>query len=584
MKKVILSITIISILSGFALTSCEDAFGDFLDKQPSNELTEEQVFSNWTNTRYYYHDIYNFLRNGRGRINNSWMDATTDLATTSYSWGGARSSFNIGNYYAGSGAPELISTWEHYYRAIRKCNTLLERIESVPMTDDQTVAQRLAQVRRMKAEARTLRAYFYWELALRYGAVPIITERLDPKDESINDIPRPSSVSANFQFILNELEASRDSLDNEMTMSAENYGRFTQGANLALQSRIKLYLASPRFANLNLVSWEEAAEAAEKFIELFGNGTYYRLHTHADPVTAYMQAITTRKQDLNPEVIFWRNDGQSDWLRSESPVGFGGDGGLSPSQNLVDMYDMANGYSPFLSYDATGAPVYNNGAPSINEASGYSDDDPYTGRDARFYATVLHHGAMWWNRPIDVSEGGADNPRGSSTASPTGYYNRKYMDDSRTHPITGGTMWRNWIFIRYAEILLNYAEAMNEAYGPVDEVFDALQQVRDRAGLTADLRDRSDLNDQESMRNFIRKERTVELAFEDHRAWDVRRWNVAVEALARPIYGMTIQVVGEELHFSRRVAQERVFEPRMYLYPIPEAEIWKTGMENNPGW
>jgi len=567
------------------LPSCEEAFGDFLDKKPSNELTEEQVFSNWHNTLYYFYDIYNFLRNGRSRINGSWKDAATDLATTSFFWGGTRSSFNIGNYYAGGGAPEIVDTWFHYYRAIRKCNTLLEKIDNVPLTADEVPALREAQTRRMKAEARSLRAYFYWELALRYGAVPIVTQRLDPHDEGLVNIPRPSSEGEVFQFVLSELRASFGDLFDEGTMSDENLGRFTQGANLALQSRIMLYMASPRYAHLGLATWQDAADAAQLFIENFGQGRHYRLLTDANPSRAYHRAITLRAQDGNPEVIFWRNDDRSDWLINESPIGFGGRGGLSPSLNLVDMYDMANGLSPFLNYDATGAPVYVNNQPVVNPASGYSDSNPFANRDPRFHATVLYHGAMWWNRAIDVSEGGVDNPRGNLDATPTGFYNRKFMDDSQTHFRTGGLMFRNWIFIRYAEILLNYAEALNEVSGPVPAVFSTLQELRNRVGLTADLRLRPELQTREGMRNFIRKERTVELAFEDHRAWDVRRWNVAVEALSRPILGMRVdRQAGGGVLFTREVVKERVFEPKMYLYPIPEIEIWRTGIANNPGW
>ena len=144
-----------------------------------------------------------------------------------------------------------------------------------------------------------------------------------------------------------------------------------------------------------------------------------------------------------------------------------------------------------------------------------------------------------------------------------------------------GSAYRLWTIIRYAEILLNYAEALNEAQGPCQEVYDMLDQVRYRAGISGSVADRADLKSQESLRNFIHKERTVEFAFEEHRWWDVRRWNVAVEALSRPIYGIT---VNEDGSIERKVAQERVFEDRMYLYPIPEAEYWKTNIENNPGW
>lgn len=583
MRKHILYTAMCALLAAPVFTSCEEMFGNFLDRQPSNNLEEKDVWNSWVNARNFYYDIYNYLRDGKALISNSWMDATTDLAMTSYSWGGARSSFNIGNYYASSGASELKDTWGHYYRGIRKCNKLLENISSVPTDADETYEQRIAQENRFKAEARFFRAYFYWELCLRYGAVPIITESLDPNDDGINDIPRPE-ISTCFNFILSELSDSYEYLD-EIVADAD-LGRITRGASLALQSRIKLYLASPRYAHLNIVTWGDAVTGAEMFIQRFGpiNGLFDRIS--GDKGLNYQAAVNNRNVDGNKEVIFWRNGGRGDWWRNESPVGYGGNGGNSPSQNLVDMYDMADGSSPFLNYDATGAPVYNAlGIPEVNLLSGYSDQDPYSNRDPRFYYSVLHNGAYWWSRPIDTTEGGRDKPTGNANATPTGYYGRKYMDDGKCHYVNGGDMYRNWVFIRYAEVLLNYAEAKNEAEGPSAEVFHALQQLRDRVGMTARLSDRTDLQSKEALRNFIRKERTIELAFEDHRAWDVRRWNVAVEALSRPIYGMEITSKGDnEFSYRRKISQTRVFSENMYLYPIPEEEIWKTGMENNPGW
>lgn len=587
MKKYFLYTVFVTVISGCFFASCEDAFGDFLDKQPSNELTEEETFSTWKNFEAFHYDIYDFLRDGLGRINSSWMDSATDLAQTSYSWGGTRTSFNIGNYYASSGAPEINDTWNYYYRAIRKCNMVLERVNDVPLGPDETSAQRKEKADRLVCEARMFRAYFYWELVLRYGAVPIIENSLDPDKPNL-DIKRPESVKTCFEFILKDLNESYAALLDDDAIADADLGRLTKGINLALQSRIKLYLASPRYQSLGLVSWQQAANAAELFITTYGDkgSNRYHLFTDVDPVKAYQVAINRRAFDGNRETIFCRNDGfLSNWWPSEAPVGYGGSGGLCPSQNLVDMYDMANGTSPFAQYDETGAVVYANGIPTVNSASGYDELTPYLNRDPRLYATVLYNGAVWWHRAIDVTEGGTDKPIGNANATPTGYYNRKYMDDTSTDPLDGNkVMYRNWIFIRYAEILLNYAEAMNEVKGPSPEVFGILQQLRDRVGMTAKLAGRSDLQNKDNLRKFIRKERTVELAFEDHRSWDVRRWNVAKEALSSPIYGVTVTKQGSTVNYKRKLVQQRVFDDKMYLYPIPEKEIWKTGMQNNPGW
>jgi len=573
-------------ISAISFTSCEDAFGDFLDKQPSNELTEEQVFDDWSTTMQFHFDTYNFLRHGVGRIQRSWLDAATDLGENSYSDGGVRTSFNIGNYYSAGGASELTATWEHYYRGIRKCNMLLARIDSVPKASDLSQEKYEIDKLNYKSEARFLRAFFYWEMFLRYGAIPIVTDVLDPYGDLFTGYTiRPSVEEYVVDFILQELQECETGLMSyDDGAKAANAGRISQPMAQALYSRIMLYMASDRYRASSGITWSEAAQAAHRFIEDYG--ALYGLFQGADGKSSYTNAILrTTYEGQNNEVIFFRNDVKIGWsaIVDDTPVGEGGNGGLCPSQNLVDMYDMIDGSSPFTVYDATGAPVYNNSyIPEVNDESSYSEASPWSDRDPRLSATVLHHGSSWGEGVINVIKGQRDNPVGNADATPTGYYVRKYIPENVLSANHSGSSYRNWIFIRYAEILLNYAEAMNEVNGPSVEVYDALNLIRHRAGITGNVEDRTDLiSSKENMRNFIRKERAVELAFEEHRFWDLRRWNVAAVALSRPIYGVEISANGA---ISRKVAQERVFEEKMYLYPIPEAEVWKTDIENNPGW
>lgn len=590
MKKTILYTAFVLLMSGTALTSCEDMFGGFLDKQPSNELTEDQVFSEWKTTMQFHFDTYNFLRHGAGRIGNSWMDAATDLAETSYANAGVRTSFNIGNYYATGAATELVDTWEFYYRGIRKCNMLLARIDNVPKATDDSQEKYETDKKNYKAEARFLRAYFYWEMFLRYGPIPLVKEVLDPNGDLLsNYTTRPSVKEYVVDFVLDELnKCEGDLMTKETSTNAGNPGRISQPMARALYSRIMLYMASDRFSRESGVTWSEAANAAKGFIDTYGS-TYGLYTTGIDAKTRYTDAILKNAHDgKNNEVIFWRNDVTMKWtdISNDTPVGEGGKGGLCPSQNLIDMYDMENGNSPFNAYDETGAPVYDaTNTPTVRSGSEYKETDPYTARDPRLKATVLCNGASWGNGIINVLVGQRDNPVGNANATPTGYYVRKYIPENILDDNHSGTNYRNWIIIRYAEILLNYAEALNETEGSTrDAVLNALQPIRDRAGMTAKLVDRTDLQTREERRNFIRKERTVELAFEDHRAWDVRRWNVAEKALARPIYGMDITQAGGQFIYTRKIAKKRVFAEKMYLYPIPEGEVWKTNIENNPGW
>ncbi len=574
--------------ASMSLASCSD----FLDKQASNELSEDKTYADWKMFEYFHNDTYNFLLHGALRVNDSWLDAATDLAETSYATAGTRVSFNIGNYYAPGGSSELTSVWESRYRGIRKCNRVINDIDRVPVDKTKDEATEAADRARTVAEARTFRAWFYWEMFLRYGPLPIVTEVLTPEDDMVTPYKqRPTVKEYVIDFVLKELRECRaDLYDYDDAWNAQRVGRLSQPMSLALESRIMLYMASPRFAAQSGITWQQAADAAKAFMTAYGDK--FRLFDDGgnNGMVNYAGAVLrTPHRDQNPETIFFRNDGTIGWgsISADTPVGEGGRGGNCPSQNLVDMYDMVDGSSPFAQYDATGAPVYNsNGVPAVNPASGYSDANMWANRDPRFDATVLYQGVEWGSMNssgyIDVRPGMADNPTGNANATPTGYYMRKYIPATILASNHAGSDYRLWTFIRYAEIMMNYAEALNEVQGPCAEVYSMLDQIRHRAGIQGSVADRADLTgSKDAMRNFIRKERNVEFAFEEHRPWDVRRWNVAVEALARPIYGINVDMQG---NITRKVAQTRVFEEKMYLYPIPEEEYWKTGLENNPGW
>ena len=608
MKKTIIYTAFWLATAGIALTSCEDIFGGFLDKQPSNELTEEEVFSQWTTTREFHFDTYNFLRHGACRINNSWMDAATDLAETSYASGGTRTSFNIGNYYASGAATELTDTWEHYYRGIRKCNMLLKNIDDVPKATDDSEEAHATYVKQYKAEAHFLRAYFYWEMFLRYGPVPLVTDVLDPDGDLLsNYTTRPSLKEYVVDFILKELKDCEEGLMDKAT-SAEsgNPGRISQPMARALYSRVMLYMASDRFRSESGISWQQAADAAQSFMTDYG--TLYGLYTtDTDPKTCYTNAILKNAHDeKNNETIFWRNDVAVGWgaIYNDTPVGEGGNGGLCPSQNLVDMYDMANGQSPFSSYDETGAPVYNGTAtPAINNASGYKSNDPYSNRDPRLAATVLYNGVNWGNGIINVLKGQRDNPQGNANATPTGYYTRKYIPEVILNNNHTGSNYRNWIIIRYAEILLSYAEALNNLTGPhtveldgqpytmsrdKEEIKKAFNQVRYRAGLpglTA-----NQLNSTPEVQKQIERERMVEFLWENRRFYDVRRWGIYEETEQEPIRGMNPDGATKETYYQRVIPSSssfltRVVDKRSVWVPIPRNEMRRLpSLDQNPGY
>ena len=597
MKK--LSIYTLALAAGaLTLSSCESAFGDFLDKQPSEDLTKEEVLSDFTSLGYNHTDTYNFLRHGAQRINSSWLDAATDLAECAIGTSGTRTTFNVGNYYGSGADPETVSTWESYYRAIRKCNTTIVTLEADTdnklRPSDKTVDLFVKEKNEYISEARFLRAYFYWEMFLRYGPVPLVTAVLDPNSSTlVSDYSQRPSTKEFLDYVLNEVkECEADLKSYDEAHTTDNCGRVDQPTARALYVRMMLYMASPRFASASGVTWSQAAKAAEDFILDYGNN-YSLYQENTGGVSAYNNGwLLTPYDGNNKEVIFFRNDAAIGWsgISIDQPVGEGGSGGLCPSQNLVDMYDMADGSAPFTQYDATGAPVYVNGQPTVNTASGYSDATMWQNRDPRMASTILYNGSQWGyttstkTNVIDVTYGGRDNPIGNQNATPTGYYVKKYQPETILASNHGGTARRLWRIFTYSEILLSYAEALNEENFDQNyaEVCELLDEIRHRGGITGNVADRTDLKNQTAMRNFIRKERTIELAFEEHRWWDVRRWNVAADALGRDIYGVTVEKNGT---ITRKVAQNREWQDRFYLYPIPEAEVWKIGLDfQNDGW
>lgn len=578
-------------MGAMTLTSCEDAFGNFLDKQPSNELTKAEVLGSFTLLEQNHNDTYNFLLHGANRINNSWLDAATDLAESSIGTSGTRTSFNIGNYYGSGGAAELTSVWESRYRGIRKCNITINTLEAenADKLRPADLSVELFQTRKANfiAEARFLRAYFYWELFLRYGPVPMVTTELDPNGDLMTGYTERPDLKTFMDFLFKEVKECEAGLKTYAETSDETYaGEVNQPTARALYVRMMLYMASPRYSAQSGVTWQQAADAAKDFLADYGDN--YRLEPRTNGgVAAYNNAwLLNSYADKNPEVIFFRNDVAIGWsgISTDTPVGEGGQGGLCPSQNLVDMYDMEDGSAPFTQYDATGAPVYVNGKPTVNAESGYTDQNMWKDRDPRLAASVLYQGSEWNGRAINVIYGQSDNPIGNQNVTPTGYYVRKYIPETILSNNHSGTAKRLWRIFTYSEILLSYAEALNEAdyAGNKALVCNLLDQIRHRGGIIGNVANRADLNSQTAMRNFIHKERTIELAFEEHRWWDVRRWNVAGDALGRDIYGIDVAADGT---ITRKVAQQRKWQDKFDLYPIPEAEVWKIGQDfQNEGW
>ncbi|QDH81085.1 RagB/SusD family nutrient uptake outer membrane protein [Echinicola soli] len=449
--------------------------------------------------------------------------------------------------------------WGRSYRSIRECNYALAHINELTMS--QTGKDRLI------AELKFIRAFRYHDLIRNYGDVVLIGDEVS---ELGDDFTAPgffekTDKEAAIAYVIEELDQAAAGLPLTNDGSWQE-GRATRGAALSLKARLLLYAASPLFTDGENDSqlWQRAADAAQAVMNL----QQYSLYQGG-----YGELFLTPQ--TNVEIIFARyyniNSRHTALEIANGPNGYDGWGGNVPLQNLVDDYEMMDGSS----FDWE------------NESHA---SEPYENRDPRFYETILYNGAPYRDREVETFlPGGRDSQGGPSNwnTSKSGYYLRKFINEElpiRNPWEVAGT--QNWIYFRYAEILLNYAEAQNEAVGPDGSVYEAIDAIRGRAGV--EMPPLPPGLTQDEMRERIRHERRIELAFEEHRYYDVRRWMIANDVENNPAYGITITKAEDgHLVYERKVALEgKQFEDQHYWLPIPRAEILASDnqLAQNPGY
>ncbi|MGC4234869.1 MAG: RagB/SusD family nutrient uptake outer membrane protein [Niabella sp.] len=546
----------------------------FLDREIESNYKEEEVFVNYDRIQQAGFGVYAFIYNrfGFSRIQNAMLASASDEADHADAASDIHK-FNTGTWTAASNPEDC---WAHFYQGIRRANLFLEKSTDYRQiiyrdtTDPANKANYEANVQDitwLRAEVKVLRALYYFELIKRYGGVPII-DRSTYSDEELAQMPRNTFDSC-VKYVSKECDAAFPELKTTWVgFSSEKWrGRITQGVALALKARLLLYVASPLHNPANDVSkWAAAAAAAHKVIEL----GRYALHNNYTGLFRLGNGA-----DSNPEVIFAIQSGASNnFERLNYPVGYtqGGQGSTAPSQNLVDAYEMK----------PTGMMIHEPG-------SGYNPDNPYANRDPRLGFSILTNNTTFKTRPVEAWVGGLDG-LGKLRATTTGYYLRKFIDESLNLEQNTSSV-HVWMLFRYAEVLLNYAEAMNEAFGPeVSQGYSmtakaAVDMVRQRTGVVMPVLPPG-LSQQE-MRERIHNERRVELAFEEHRFFDVRRWKIAGETENMPVMAMRIDK-NTDGTFKYKVikAEDRTFSEKMYFYPIPEAEVLKSkgNLVQNNGW
>lgn len=543
----------------FTLSSCNG----FLDREEDSFIDKTATFDSYNRTKQYLTYAYTLLPDGLNRFSREAMLASaTDDAEFAIESAEIQQ-FNNGSWNALNNPDDV---WNRYFSGISKCCTLLENTNHVNLDisrldPDKQVeyANSLKDIRMWRAEARFLRAYFHFELLKRYGPIPIVTSTLSINGNYENT-PRPTMKEV-VDFIAKECDIAADTLELTPWRNVNDaFGRATKGAALALKSRLLLYAASPLYVDFgdtneankptDVALWKAAADAAKAVIDL---NQYELASSYADLFKNDFQ---------NKEYIFVRRyAANSDFEKSNFPVSFGGKGGTNPSQNLVDDYEMLDG-TPFDWNDPAKAA------------------QPFENRDARLGATILMNMAPFKGKKVATYPEGADatpNPN----ATKTGYYLRKFLNEDVNIQTGGSSSGHVVPLFRLAEIYLNYAEALNECDPTNPDIALYLNKVRNRASLP----NVSALS-QEQMRAVIQHERRVELAFEEHRSWDVRRWKIASSTLGAPLMGVQIErkPLGGYTYMPVKVEQ-RVFQPKMYWYPIPQSEVLKLKQwKQNNGW
>lgn len=541
---------IILFLTSILLTSC-----NYLDFDESVGYQKEDLFSVFARSKTMLTNVYSYLPSDLG--NWAMQDAATDDGI--YVW--PTDNIHIFTNGSWSAINSIDNKWDQYYTGIRAANLFLESYqEDFPdIKYNADYKELMAQYQYYPYEARFLRAFFYFELIKRYNSVVLITKTMNI--DEVNSL-LPSSYEDMTEFIVKECDEIKDKLPiNFNDVPGKEIGRITRGTVMALKSRVLLYAASKLHnPKGDTEKWKTAALAAKALIDASETNGWYQL--------------VDEEVVNNPNakgLIFQKMEGSSNQFeRTNFPVGYeGGNTGVCPSQNLMEAFEMIDG-TPF----------------DFNNPDHVKEMYTESKRDPRFFKTMLFNGATWKGEVVESFDGGKNGyPRNG--ASPTGYYLKKYLQESVKLTTGSATEERHvWVLFRYAELFLNYAEAMNEAFGPqyTDGAFaisaqDAINRVRARVGMPAVLGLTKD-----ELTEKIRNERRVELAFEGHRFWDLRRWKIGQET--KTIYGLSIKKTGNAaFDYNRIVVESRKWEDKMNFYPIEHKECLKnTNLIQNPGW
>ncbi len=610
------------LIAGLLLTaaSCSK---NYLDQVPQDRTTIEQVFAHKNTVDNYLANVYSYIRDEASQryidgdndpqhnhTGGPWTGGTDEAE---YDWSFVFSNYmNVGAWGPTDGT--VNNFWRNYYAGIRSATYFMAHVgECKEITNQPNGAQLLA---RYIGEARALRAFFYYNLLKIYGPVPIIGDEAIAPDAPLTDVqlaraPYDSCVA----YVSSEFDKAgadiSDDLFNLAGSSGSDYGRMTRSVVMAYKEDMLLAAASPFFnGNPDYASmknpdgsqlipqqadaskWAKAAAASKAFLDAFVPGRFdlYRVTDGSGNPDPYASCRDVMYTDWNKEWIFAKRNADPGTRQYEgTPYHSGSDGsirgsgGLGVTQQMVDAFFMNNG----LSITDAGSGYTENGFSDAN--SKYTTAGTYNmwvNREPRFYVDVTYNGRIWLNTTTSSGviktetyyNGNSGKRVGGNDYSPTGYIIRKNITQSYDNNN------RAWVLLRLAKIYLDYAEALNESEPGNADIAKYVNLIRERAGIPALATGLS----QDQMRAAIRKERRVELAFENARYFDVRRWKIAEQTDGGPFYGMNINAgnsVDDPAFYQRTVFENRVFQKKHYLWPVPQSEInVDKNLVQNTGW
>ena len=629
------------IIASIILMSMLNSCGKYLDVVPDNVATIDNAFKMRVNAEQYLFTCYSYMPSLASISENPALYGADELWHYDDTYPGVRIAKGsqgvvnpLMNYWSGTDASGTTSLW----RGIRDCNIFLENITKVRDMDQY-------EKDRWSAEAKVLKAYFHYYLMRMYGPIPLVRENL-PISTGVDDVQvarEPIDECVDYIVQLLDEAAAEDALPVSIQDVTTELGRISKAIALALKAEVLVTAASPLFNgnpdysnfvnkdNTQLFNpvydpekWERAAKASKEAIDFCHNASYklytYNLSSNPQNISpeTYIKmsvrgSVTARG---NPEMIWPNTRTTTGTLQREaqarldagianaSVVGKG----MSPTLKMAEVFYTENGipleeddawdYAGRYSLRTAVAAEKNLIQTSYQTASLHFDREP------RFYGSVAFDGSVWYGQGNFIEDSPwyvnaklgqyAGGPPGGNRYSITGYWPKKLVNPASTYAtnVAFVAVEYPWPIIRLADLYLLYAEALNEASGPGADVYQYLNLVRERAGLKSVQfswenysNNKSKYQSKEGLREIIRQERTIELAFEGHRFWDLRRWKTAEIEMNQPVYGWDVGQSEASLYYKPKILFNQVFKTRDYFWPLKELDVLvNRNLVQSPGW